>query len=477
MDYWDTSDGFPCTAIDYASKGSSSYVFDPRMLGLWTWVAVDRSVENCLGFTGAKSVQLVGQEAVAGTIAWHIQVENRYNESLHFWLEVAHPTRVIKHAHGSDVVWSRYDEANPKNPLPTELQMTEFRNGMPRNQRRFSCTSAKLDVPVPAESFTLAGLQMPVGTDVSDNRIHRRIGYWTGTGLSELPSKSGAPQSPPDRTEMLAWLNNDPSTPAAFDAAQWFLLNTPDGPEVDQAAEVILQEHIRSTNLVRLAQEMGRMRHSCSTNLLAAMVAKNPLAEVRGNACFTLATLRKDQAKYGQNQSATADAEKLFARVISDFGQVERNGTTLADLAKPQLSELRRLVIGKPAPETEGEDLEGQPLKLSDYRGKVVVLSFWGACGGCRPEMPSLLKLVERMSGKPFAILGVYCDEDLANAKAIVQDLGMTWPSFQGGRSGPIPTAWNNNSWPTFNVIDAQGLIRYRNLHDGEVAQAVDKLF
>ena len=39
---------------------------------------------------------------------------------------------------------------------------------------------------------------------------------------------------------------------------------------------------------------------------------------------------------------------------------------------------LRHLAIGKPAPEIEGEDIDGKPLRLSDYRGKVVVLDFWG---------------------------------------------------------------------------------------------------
>jgi len=52
--------------------------------------------------------------------------------------------------------------------------------------------------------------------------------------------------------------------------------------------------------------------------------------------------------------------EKLFERVIADFGQVRGNGTKLVDLAKPELSELRLLSIGKPAPATEGKDLEGQ---------------------------------------------------------------------------------------------------------------------
>jgi len=114
-------------------------------------------------------------------------------------------------------------------------------------------------------------------------------------------------------------------------------------------------------------------------------------------------------------------------------------------------------------------------MKLSDYQGKVVVLIFWGKCGGCRPDVPPLLGLLDRFKEKPFAILGVYCDDDLAKANAIVQESGATWPSFRDGQSGPISTAWNNNSWPAFNVLDSKGLIRFRNWSDIKVS-AVDAL-
>ena len=51
---------------------------------------------------------------------------------------------------------------------------------------------------------------------------------------------------------------------------------------------------------------------------------------------------------------------------------------TLGEAAKAQLFEARNLVVGKVAPEIEGEDADGKKFKLSEYRGKVVVLDFWG---------------------------------------------------------------------------------------------------
>jgi peroxiredoxin len=198
-----------------------------------------------------------------------------------------------------------------------------------------------------------------------------------------------------------------------------------------------------------------------------------PSLEVRGAACFTLATLLKDEAKYGQDKKATAAAEKEFERVISDFGQLRQWGYTLEELAKPELSELRRLTIGKPAPEIEGEDLDGKPMKLSDYRGKVVGLTFWWPG---YTEAVDHRKLVERMSGKHFAFLGVYGEDDLTRSKADVEMYGITWPSFRDKRDEPISTNWHVRSWPSVWVLDRQGLIRYRDVRWRELSDAVEAL-
>jgi len=53
-------------------------------------------------------------------------------------------------------------------------------------------------------------------------------------------------------------------------------------------------------------------------------------------------------------------------------------------------------------------DLKGKEHRLTDYRGKVVVLNFWATwCGPCREEMPSMQRLKDKLAGKPFAILAV----------------------------------------------------------------------
>ena len=86
---------------------------------------------------------------------------------------------------------------------------------------------------------------------------------------------------------------------------------------------------------------------------------------------------------------------------------------TLGQVAEARLDDLHNLAVGKPAPEIKGVDIHGKPLALSDYRGKVVALVFWGTwCGPCMREIPREKALVDRMKGRPFAMLGVNTDTD-----------------------------------------------------------------
>lgn len=458
------------------SVEGGGYFFDARYLGLRTGLPDTRSIEYWLSISKAKSINLVGRESVEGIPAWHVQVPRENGPTLDFWFDAARSDRVLKQSEGNAWVLSKYDETNPSDPIPVEVRMRASNpDGSPWSDTRFIRSTAQFNMPVDPASFTLAGLGMPVGTSVSDARIHRLLGYWTGIGFSEQPppKTSDTVQPAPNMAVMLRIVESNPASDAALNAAAWIILNTPDGPEVGRAADVIVREHTRNTNLVYLCTELGRVRPRSSKPLLEAILKDNPSIEVRGTACFTLATVLKDEAQYGQNKQATAAAEKNFERVISEFGQVKQPRGFLRHWAEPELAELRFLTIGNPAPEIEGEDLDGRPMKLSDYRGKVVVLTFWL---GSYTDLPEHRTLVARMAGRPFAFIGVFSDEDPAKAKAVMEKYGVAWPSFWDGRVGSIRTKWNVHSYPNVWVLDAQGVIRYREVRGRDLWQAVETL-
>jgi len=121
--------------------------------------------------------------------------------------------------------------------------------------------------------------------------------------------------------------------------------------------------------------------------------------------------------------------------------------------------------IGAPAPELEGEDFDGKSFKLSDYRGKVVVVSFWASwCKPCRELIPHEQSLVQRFGDKPFALLGVNIDDNREAALKVITTHGISWRNWRaGGEGNPIQKRWPIEALPTICVIDADGNLRHRS--------------
>jgi peroxiredoxin len=171
-----------------------------------------------------------------------------------------------------------------------------------------------------------------------------------------------------------------------------------------------------------------------------------------------------------------AESAALLERIIDEFGDIplvpkwakgRSDGRTLADSARPKLEAMRSLAVGQVAPEIEGRDIDGKPMKLSDYRGKVVVLCFWGAwCGPCMGMIPLEKALVERLQARPFALLGINSDSDRDKLRSVMAEKGITWRSWwdRNPTAGPIATRWDVHSWPTIIVLDARGVIRFKGL-------------
>src|SRR5436190_23037775 len=86
--------------------------------------------------------------------------------------------------------------------------------------------------------------------------------------------------------------------------------------------------------------------------------------------------------------------------------------------------------------------------------------------------------LVERLEGKPFVILGVNSDSDKDDLRETLRKENITWRSgWDGGNtSGPIARKWNVHSWPTVYVLDPKGIIRYRDVHNDALDEAIDAI-
>jgi thiol-disulfide isomerase/thioredoxin len=143
---------------------------------------------------------------------------------------------------------------------------------------------------------------------------------------------------------------------------------------------------------------------------------------------------------------------------------------------------LTGLTVGKQAPDIVGTDVNGEPMRLSDFRGKVVVLKFGGSwCAICRSEYPYERFLVEMYRNWPFALLGVDGSETRDEARVSRAAHNLSYPAWWDGRPGPdergpIATEWNVLGWPTSYVLDGDGIIRFVDLRGEDLLKAVRQL-
>src|SRR6185295_967018 len=158
---------------------------DPRILGLHDWLPAGISLERGLVFEEPKTVQLVGKESSGGVQTWHVAVQTKFNERLEYWIDTAKPEHVLKLKFRGTVLTSKYDEKNPVDPIPIETLALESQGGKPRFESRIIRHRTRYNVPLDPRNWTLAGLGMPPGTSVQDDRLSRILGYWNGAALQK----------------------------------------------------------------------------------------------------------------------------------------------------------------------------------------------------------------------------------------------------------------------------------------------------
>jgi len=195
-----------------------------------------------------------------------------------------------------------------------------------------------------------------------------------------------------------------PADAASLDGLVWVLQNVREPKTTAEAVTLVLEHHAGSDRLAGVCRVMATQLAPEAEDLMRALIEKNPHREVQGWACYSLARQLKQRAElvafvtqrpdmkerlaefYGSGLAdriaktdanrLNAEIEELLGRVVKDYADVQ-NGT-LAKSVERELFEIQNLAIGKSAPEIDGEDVDGVVFKLSEYRGKVVVLDFWG---------------------------------------------------------------------------------------------------
>jgi peroxiredoxin len=309
--------------------------------------------------------------------------------------------------------------------------------------------------------------------------------------------------------------------PVAIDALLWVVgldrsIGENDRAYLDlyrHALDVLAQHHLEEKRVQELSiTNIANDLSVPAEQFLRTVLASGPNREARGYACLGLAQYLATKRAVAQDPwfdraaktpfdlysnsrlepsffeyihaadipALYDEAGRLFERTIAEFANVKspRRGRPLSEIARSGLHDLRHLSLGQIAPEIEGTDADGKAFKLSDYRGKIVVLTFSGNwCGPCRGMYADERELVKELKDKPFALVSVNTDADRATLQKSIKDGEITWRCWwESSTEGPICKSWNITSFPTVYVLDATGAIRRKDLRGPSLDEAVKTL-
>lgn len=179
--------------------------------------------------------------------------------------------------------------------------------------------------------------------------------------------------------------------------------------------------------------------------------------------------------------ASSLDQNKYEAELIAYAEEVRsvfpKNKAVQSFVSK--MAGLKPVSVGQIAPEFELNDTEDKLVKLSDFKGKYVLLDFWASwCAPCREENPNIVRQYETFKDKGFTVLGVSLDEDKSDWLKAIKDDRLNWSHVSELKrwDGKVTMQYKVEGIPASFLLDPKGKIVAKNLRGAELQNFLQKV-
>jgi len=208
------------------------------------------------------------------------------------------------------------------------------------------------------------------------------------------------------------------------------------------------------------------------------------LAEHKGEKTDDVAQILFMKAMlYVQVLDDEAKAKEILQQLKTDFAgtkPAEQVDSVLASMAQQEEAKKiqRTLVEGATFPDFSVQDVDGKPLSVSAYKGKVLLIDFWATwCGPCMHELPNVEKVYKAYHDKGFDIIGISLDNNKDTLTGYLKQEKIPWQQYCDGKGwkSDLGQKYGITSIPATYLLDKDGKIIGKNLRGDDLDKAVAK--